>query len=71
MTTSLTPNHIRYALANLPLLTFEVTDACNLKCKYCGYGEFYNDYDERKDQNLPFECPPTAGLFGRLLELQP
>lgn len=51
----LTPNHIRHALANLPLLTFEVTDACNLKCKYCGYGEFYNDYDERKDQNLPFE----------------
>ena len=51
----LTPNNIRYALANLPLLTFEVTDACNLKCKYCGYGEFYNDYDERKDQNLPFE----------------
>ena len=41
----LTPNHIRLALANLPLLTFEVTDACNLKCKYCGYGEFYNDYD--------------------------
>ncbi|MBR4911837.1 MAG: radical SAM peptide maturase [Bacteroidales bacterium] len=54
MTTSLTPNHIRYALANLPLLTFEVTDACNLKCKYCGYGEFYNDYDERKDRNFPF-----------------
>lgn len=51
----LTPNHIRHALANLPLLTFEVTDACNLKCKYCGYGEFYNDYDERKNQNLPFE----------------
>ncbi len=55
MKKNLTPNHIRYALANLPLLTFEVTDACNLKCKYCGYGEFYNDYDERKDQNLPFE----------------
>ena len=51
----LTPNHIRYALANLPLLTFEVTDACNLKCKYCGYGESYNDYDERNDQGLPFE----------------
>lgn len=50
----LTPNHIRHALANLPLLTFEVTDACNLKCKYCGYGEFYNDYDERKDRDLPF-----------------
>ena len=54
MTTFLTPNHIRHSLANLPILTFEVTDSCNLKCKYCGYGEFYNDYDERKNQNLPF-----------------
>lgn len=51
----LTPNHIRHALANLPIITFEVTDACNLKCKYCGYGEFYNDYDERKDQKMPFQ----------------
>ena len=47
----LTPNHIRYALANLPLLTFEVTDACNLKCKYCGYGEFYNDFRQKVNFN--------------------
>lgn len=41
--------HIKYitsdcvvsALANLPQLVFEVTDACNLRCKYCAYGEFY------------------------------
>ena len=65
----LTPNHIRYALANLPILTFEVTDACNLKCKYCGYGEFYNDYDERKDRTSPSGTPancwttwPTSGI---------
>ena len=51
MTTSLTPNHIRYALANLPLLTFEVTEACNLKCKYCGYGEFYNDFSQKVNFN--------------------
>lgn len=39
-------------LINLRQLTFEVTDACNLQCKYCGYGEFYDDYDARKNQNL-------------------
>jgi sulfatase maturation enzyme AslB (radical SAM superfamily) len=37
--------NIHFALANLPQLVFEITDACNLKCKYCAYGEFYDDYD--------------------------
>lgn len=26
---------------NLRQLTFEVTDDCNLCCKYCGYGDMY------------------------------
>lgn len=38
-------------LMNLGQITFEVTDACNLKCKYCGYGEFYGHYDNRNNQN--------------------
>ncbi|MCL1969261.1 MAG: radical SAM protein [Bacteroidetes bacterium] len=33
-------------------LTFEVTDACNLKCKYCAYDEFYENYDRREDKML-------------------
>ena len=36
---------IEFFLANTPQITFEVTDACNLKCTYCGYGEFYSDCD--------------------------
>ncbi|GHT19045.1 radical SAM peptide maturase [Bacteroidia bacterium] len=48
----LTPAHIKYQLANLKQLTFEVTDACNLNCKYCAYGEFYNDYDKRENNYL-------------------
>jgi uncharacterized protein len=52
MNTYLNNSEVEYNLANLNLLTFEVTDACNLKCKYCGYGEFYEDYDERKNQYL-------------------
>lgn len=51
----LTTDDIKYQLANLRQLTFEVTDACNLKCKYCSYGEFYNDYDDRHDKKLSIE----------------
>lgn len=40
-------------LANLPQIVFEVTDACNLKCKYCAYGEFYDDFDKRENKMLP------------------
>ena len=35
MTEYIRPEHVTQALANLPQLVFEVTDACNLKCKYC------------------------------------
>ncbi len=51
-TNYLSSDDIKFQLANLKQLTFEVTDACNLKCQYCAYGEFYNDYDLREDKNL-------------------
>ncbi|MGL5545792.1 MAG: radical SAM protein, partial [Tannerellaceae bacterium] len=40
---------------NLPQLTLEVTNACNLKCKYCGYGELYCGYDSRNNEMLSEE----------------
>jgi uncharacterized protein len=43
---------IKSCLVYLPQLVFEVTDACNLRCKYCGYGEFYEGFDPRKRKNL-------------------
>lgn len=51
----ITSDHVVNALANLPQLVFEVTDACNLRCKYCAYGEFYEDYDFRESKMLPTE----------------
>ena len=35
-------------------IIFEVTDKCNFQCRYCGYGELYDNYDERntKDADL-------------------
>ncbi|GHV34160.1 radical SAM peptide maturase [Bacteroidia bacterium] len=55
MKTYVSSEHTKHTLSNLHQLTFEVTDACNLKCKYCGYGEFYEDYDVRENRNLPVE----------------
>lgn len=46
-------NDVKYYFANTPQITFEVTDACNLKCTYCGYGQFYSDYDTRENKRLP------------------
>lgn len=42
-------------LVNLEQLTFELTDACNLKCKYCGYGSLYNTYEKRENKYMDFE----------------
>lgn len=43
-----TPNDIEQNLINLKQLVFEVTDACNLRCKYCGYADLYEGYDKRE-----------------------
>lgn len=45
---------VEYNLANLKQIVFEVTDACNLRCKYCAYGELYSDHDERHAQKMTF-----------------
>lgn len=41
-------------LFNLSHLIFEVTDACNLHCKYCGYADLYKGYDKRENLRFPF-----------------
>lgn len=53
-TTELSSSDIKRQLANLKQLTFEVTNTCNLNCKYCGYGDFYTTYDKRNNENLNF-----------------
>ena len=58
---------IKKQVANLNQLVFEVTDACNLKCKYCGYGDIYNDYDKREGKKLNIQ--DVMPLFNYLLSL--
>jgi len=54
-------------IANLRQLTFEITDACNLKCEYCGYGKFYEDYDSRKNKFLNIKA--AKNLIDYLVDL--
>jgi len=46
---------VRNNLINLKQLVLEVTDACNLRCKYCGYGELYLGYDKREKKKLSLQ----------------
>lgn len=48
------PEVIKNNLANLRQLVIEVTDSCNLKCKYCGLGEFYANHDVRSNKKISF-----------------
>ncbi len=57
-----TRDAVRRTLANLNHVVFEVTDGCNLRCEYCGYGKFYQDYDIRQNRRLDF------GAAKRLLD---
>lgn len=50
----LSKNDILYNLLKLPQLIFEVTDMCNLRCKYCGYADLYEGYDKRENLKFPF-----------------
>lgn len=49
------PEDIKKQLANIEQVVFEVTDNCNLKCYYCGYGQLYNFYDKRDCVDLKKE----------------
>lgn len=45
----LSSDQVDHQLANIHQITFETTERCNLNCKYCGYGDFYEDYDRREN----------------------
>lgn len=55
MNRTITGEHIYRNILNLKQLVFEVTDYCNLQCKYCGYGELYEGNDSRNKSVLTFD----------------
>lgn len=55
------------AIFNTHHIVFEVTDKCNLNCRYCGYGELYDNYDKRQNKNMAFET--FISLYNYLKDL--
>ncbi len=53
--TTIDQNVVQNNFGKIRQLVFEVTEACNLRCYYCGYGKLYNPVLERHDTKLPFE----------------
>ena len=51
-TKRLASSEITASLVNLKQLIFEVTDACNLNCKYCGFGDIYYGFEKREAKFL-------------------
>jgi uncharacterized protein len=47
-----TPEDVEFRAANNEQIVLEVTDGCNLNCRYCGYGEFYSGYDPRRGRKM-------------------
>ena len=56
----LTKDLLEKGLANSRHIIFETTEECNLRCKYCGYSEIYNTFEERGKRKLSFS---KAKLF--------
>ena len=60
-----TSNNIKQNLKTLRHLVFEVTDRCNLNCKYCAYSELYRRNNAREGKNISFAISKTIidGLY--------
>ena len=43
---------VQRILSNPSHLTFELTEKCNLRCRYCGYGELYGNKGRRGGRDL-------------------
>lgn len=55
----ISPDDVFGAIVNLKHIVLEVTDKCNLACKYCIYGENYAGFDSRLSQNMSFSMAKT------------
>lgn len=51
----MTEERVKQSMFQTPRIVFEVTDSCNLQCKYCVFGELYKGFESRNHQNINIE----------------
>ena len=60
LTSHYSGDQVRKNLANLRQLLIEVTDGCNLKCKYCGSSSSFSNFNSNKKDG---KYSPEGGGF--------
>ena len=58
---------IRNNLINLKQIVFEVTEKCNLHCKYCGLSDLYQKQAIRRQRDLSFN--KAKRIIGYLINI--
>lgn len=56
------------SLTNLTQVVFETTTACNLRCKYCCFGEGYNTFDSRRGLHGNLDFSTAKSILDYLIE---
>lgn len=59
---------ISNALTNLTQVVFEMTTACNLRCKYCCFGEGYDTFDSRRGKHGQLSFSTAKIILDYLVE---
>lgn len=52
LTTNINAKLVEEQVKNLSLITFEITEDCNLSCKYCAYSKFYDFAENRTKKKI-------------------
>ena len=56
---TLSAQEVQDRIKELPMLIFELTEKCNLQCKYCIYGEMYTVFSSKKEE-MTFEISKSV-----------
>lgn len=66
---SINESTVKDNICQTPQILFEVTDCCNLRCTYCGFGELYEGFDARNQKDIDLNS--AISLLKFIFDLKP
>lgn len=59
LSSDISGDSVMNSIQECAVLTFEATERCNLRCKYCIYGDSYSTHEDRIGRDMRFEDAKT------------
>ena len=59
LSSDITGESVMNSIQECSVVTFEATERCNLRCKYCIYGDSYSTHEDRIGRDMNFEDAKT------------